>query len=755
MLLLGRRASREHPFWSAPRALAVSALIVGALGVTVAWAGPASASGGVTLYVNSAGSDTGNDCTQLLTPCATVSYAVSQAATGDTIEVAGTIEDNVTVPSTISTLTISGDESPAASPAVIDGSDSGTVVTVDNGSNVTLDYMTIQNGRTAGSGGGIENDGTLTVDNSTVTNNFSTGANGAGIDSTGTLTVSNSTLSDNTANQNGGGISGESGTVTVSNTTISGNTAGSAGGGVDLGASTGLITDSTITGNSAASGGGIDNGSGSLTVIDATISSNNNYGIVGSVTTGATIVAYDTPADCQSPLTDTGYDLSSDSSCGFTAASDDENTDPHLGALADNGGPTLTQLPAPLSLEVGAIPNPTTLDSYLVCGGATDQRGLNRPFGASSCNIGAVESFAGVAPIISNLAQTTFDVGQSSSFQFTATADPGAIFTETGTLPAGVTLNRAGVLTGSPPATAVGTYPIVVTASNGVTPAPSSTQDFTLMVNMPSVFAPSNAPYDAFLDGVHNTFTFTASGTPTPTVTASLVTGRLPAWLSVAPGTGSAILSGTPPLRTKHIYVFTVKATNTAVATQTFTLTVGYAPTFTVVAATTFKVGVNRIFTIRTTGYPAATVAESGLLPDGLTFTPLANGSAEIAGIAQPGSGGVYDISLTATNALGAVTKPVVLTVDEKPTITSAASATVTHGTSFSITVQTSHAYPAVTNMTETYPLPPGVTFTYSNNGTATLAGTVTAARALPYHLQFVALTPIAHANQTFYLTVN
>ncbi len=756
LFLVVQRVVNRRPFRAAPRVLGISALIAGTLGVTVALAGPAAASGGVTLYVNSTGSDAGNDCTQPLTPCATVSYAVSQAATGDTIEVTGTIEDNVTVPSSISALTISGDETPADSPAVLDGAHAGTVVTVASGSSVTLDYLTIQNGSTAGSGGGIENQGTLTVDNTTITDNASTGANGAGIDNTGTLTVSNSTISGNVAHQNGGGISSEAGTVTVTDSTISGDSAGADGGGIDLAEGFGLVTDSTITDNTAGSGGGIDNGSGNLTVIDATIWSNSSYGIAGSATTGATIVAGDTPADCQSPLTSAGYDLSSDSSCGFTAPGDSENADPQLGALTDNGGPTLTLLPAPGSPAVAAIPNPTTLDSALVCGGATDQRGVNRPFGTSSCNIGAVESSPGYAPVISNIAQATFDTSQFSSFHFTASsAPPAAIFTETGALPAGVTLNRAGVLSGTPPASAVGTYPIVVTASNGVTPAPAGTQNFTLMVSMATVMAPSNAPADAFLDGSPNTFTFSATGNPTPLVTAALVSGKFPTWLSVTPGLGSATLSGTPPVGTKHIYDLTVKATNTAVATQAFTLTVGYAPAFLPFASTTFKVGVNRIFTIRTSGYPAATVSETGPLPNGLSFSSLAKGRAEINGIAQPGSGGVYDISLTATNALGTVTQPVVLTVDEKPAITSANSATFTHGTENSITVETSHAYPAVTNIEQTGALPAGVTFTYLGNGTGVLAGDPTAARVAPYHVRFVAITPIAKAAQSFTLTVN
>ncbi len=761
LFLLVQRVTGKHPFRAGPRALAISALMVGSVGVTVALAGPAAGSGGVTLYVNSnpTNSNAGNDCTQLLAPCATVSYAVSRAATGDTIEVAGTIDDNVNDVPTDITLTISGDEAPSDSPAVLNGGGAGTVVTVPSRSNVTLDYLTIQNGSNAGSGGGIENNGTLTLNNSTVTGNSSTGANGGGIDNTGTLTVSYSTISGNTANQNGGGISSEAGTITVSDTTISGNTADGDGGGIDLAAGPGQITDSTITANTAGSGGGIDNGSGNLTVVDATISSNSSYGIVGSnVTTAATIVAEDTPADCQSSVTSTGYDLSSDSSCGFTSTGDMENANPELGGLADNGGPTLTLLPGP-GPAVGAIPNLTTLDSFLVCGGATDQRGVNRPFAANNCNIGAVESSLGYAPTFASIDQATFDVSQPSSFQLAATAAPAAVFTATEVaLPAGVTLNRAGVLSGTLPADAVGTYSFTVTASNGTTPARSTTQIFTLTVSQPATITPTGpSDEDGFLDGSSNTLTISATGMPTPLVSATLVSGRLPTWLLVSPALGSVTLSGTPPLKTKKTYDFTVTALNAgATDTQNLTLYVGYAPSFLSAAASTFKVGTNKIFSIRTSGYPAATVTETGPLPNGLAFSSLANGRAEIDGIAQPGSGGVYDdISLTATSATGTVTQPVTLTVDEKPTITSPASTTFTHGMQNSITVETSHAYPAVTDIEQTGLLPTGVTFTSLGNGTGVLTGEPTAARIAPYHLRFVAITPIAKASQAFTLTVN
>jgi CSLREA domain-containing protein len=158
---------------------------------------------------------------------------------------------------------------------------------------VTISGMTISNGNAVGDpgvsdfGGGILNqdDGTLTVTDSTISDNTADG-DGGGIDNDGegNLTVTGSTISGNTAGRDGGGIQTDTtpGTVTVSDSTISGNTADGDGGGIannDDGTLT--ITDSTISGNTAGSGsfggegGGIfSNHDSFLTVTGSTISGN-------------------------------------------------------------------------------------------------------------------------------------------------------------------------------------------------------------------------------------------------------------------------------------------------------------------------------------------------------------------------------------------------------------------------------------------------------------------------------------------------
>jgi hypothetical protein len=100
-----------------------------------------------------------------------------------------------------------------------------------------------------------------------------------------------------------------------------------------------------------------------------------------------TIVASGTGGrDCAGTLgEDQGYNLDGDDSCGFTRATDITNTDPLLGPLANNGGPTQTMalLPGSPAIDKGG----TAANGCL----ATDQRGVTRPQGPA-CDIGAFEA---------------------------------------------------------------------------------------------------------------------------------------------------------------------------------------------------------------------------------------------------------------------------------------------------------------------------------------------------------------------------
>jgi uncharacterized repeat protein (TIGR01451 family) len=121
--------------------------------------------------------------------------------------------------------------------------------------------------------------------------------------------------------------------------------------------------------NCLEEGGGITN-LGNLTIRNSIVSNN---------------VSDNVPGNCflVKALTSLGHNLESDNSCGFSAGGDLVDTNPNLGLLADNGGPTQTHALLLPSKAINAATSCATLD----------QRGVSRPV-ASQCDIGAYEKVA-------------------------------------------------------------------------------------------------------------------------------------------------------------------------------------------------------------------------------------------------------------------------------------------------------------------------------------------------------------------------
>ncbi len=293
------------------------------------------------------------------------------------------------------------------------GADGGGIENDATGSLTVTDSTISDNSANAGchdscgaAGGGIENlaGGTIQVTDSTISGNSTNtlpGSNcisncvgaGAGIDNNGTATVDSSTVSGNMADNscdhacgpNGGGIDNEaSGTLTLHNSTVADNQAntgcnancGAFGGGL-YNVGTATVTNATISGNSVS--GGCPNG----TCGNAGADIWNN----GPLSIGATIVANSTGAgDCSltTAFTDLGSNLDDDGSCGFTTADNDlPNTPAGLdpAGLQDNGGPTLTIELQATSAAVDHVP-------AVQCP-PTDQRGSPR---IPPCDIGAYDT---------------------------------------------------------------------------------------------------------------------------------------------------------------------------------------------------------------------------------------------------------------------------------------------------------------------------------------------------------------------------
>ena len=293
----------------------------------------------------------------------------------------------------------------------INGNGSVQIFNVATNVTVFLNSLTITNGYSTNDGGGILNDGTLTLTNCTLLGNsapyvgLGVGGLGGGIYNIGTLTLNQCTLSGNSAGS-GGGIADDYGTLTMIQCTLSGNSA-TLGGGISDYVDKLTLNQCTLSGNSATdSGGGIfNNYEGALTLNQCTLSGNNYDGIcyyrAGTVTMTNTIVAGNWDDDIDTyiyyPITLTygGSNLvQSVYNFGGTITGPAPLTNaPDLAPLGNYGGPTQTMPPLPGSPAIDAGSNDATNDF------ATDQRGLPR-FVGPQVDIGAVEFQA--SPVVTN-----------------------------------------------------------------------------------------------------------------------------------------------------------------------------------------------------------------------------------------------------------------------------------------------------------------------------------------------------------------
>ncbi|MGC4013569.1 MAG: putative Ig domain-containing protein, partial [Luteolibacter sp.] len=309
---------------------------------------------------------------------------------------------------------------------------------------------------------------------------------------------------------------------------------------------------------------------------------------------------------------------------------------------------------------------------------------------------------------------------------------------------------------GTPAAAAGGSYPLTITANNGITP--NASQSFTLVVNQAPAITSGNST--TFTVGTAGSFSVTTTGFPNAALSK---TGSLPSGVTfVDNGNGTATLAGTPAAATGGSYPFTITASNSTVpnATQSFTLTVNQAPAITSVNATTFTTGSAGLFTVTTTGFPSGAtmvISESGLLPGGVSFVDNGNGTATLSGSPGATTGGSYPITIGASNGVGtAASQSFTLTVNQAPAITSANTTTFTATVAGSFTVTTT-GFPSGATMviSESGSLPGGVTFVDNGNGTATLSGTPSNISAGNYPLTITANNGVGtQASQSFSLVV-
>jgi hypothetical protein len=301
--------------------------------------------------------------------------------------------------------------------SIATGSAAGSGGGISNEGSLTLHATQVRSNLATRNAGGIENIGTAVLTNSSVIDNTTADGHGGGISNEGELTLVDGTLSGNTATEDGGGGLYNAGRVTISGSTIGGNSGTEHGGGLyNASSGSAMLTNSTVSSNGAADmGGGIFNLGGAVSLTHVTITLNradsnaDEYGVGGGIFNGllddvsGTIVLKNTilagnrdttgdGPDCWGAISSLGHNLIQNTfDCVFSGDSADDivGEDARLGALANNNGPTLTHALLDGSPAIDAVPLGACVD---VAGNliSTDQRGLRRPSG-TACDTGAYE----------------------------------------------------------------------------------------------------------------------------------------------------------------------------------------------------------------------------------------------------------------------------------------------------------------------------------------------------------------------------
>ena len=293
---------------------------------------------------------------------------------------------------------------------------------------LTVDHSVIENNTSSGNGAGIFNDGigaNAEVINSRITENQAEVA-GGGVFNNGLMTITASTLDNNRA-RSGGGIDHSSTDLSLINVTLSNNQAKDNGGGL-YNRGDAVLTNITLSGNTAdgpSTGGNIFNDTAQLAVRNTIVANSeidgNCFNSDGFIHSG-------------------GHNLDSGNSCEFSDPSDLVDTHPQLGPLENNGGPTPTHALLEISPAID-------MGDDALCP-ISDQRGVPRPQGIA-CDIGAYEflpdSVADLA-IQKSASPNPVEVGATLTYTISIVnngPDPAVSVSVMDILPAGVTFQSA------------------------------------------------------------------------------------------------------------------------------------------------------------------------------------------------------------------------------------------------------------------------------------------------------------------------
>jgi len=383
--------------------------------------------------------------------------------------------------------------------------------------------------------------------------------------------------------------------------------------------------------------------------------------------------------------------------------------------------------PYTFTVTAGALPGGLTLDGNGVLSGTPTASGnfsftvtamdANGELGTKNYNLTIAPPFIAVSP--ETLSGATAGMAYSAAISATGGVGPYDFAVTAGALPAGLTLDGAGALSGTP--TEAGSFNVTVTATDANNQTGS--RSYVLAVAVPNLnLTPASLP-----DGVAGTAysqTVTASGGVAP-YSYAVTAGALPPGLTLS---GAGTLSGTPTANgTFNITITATDSTDGTAATvsATYALVIG-TPTLTMTPPSlpAGTAGTAYSQTISASGgvAPYSYAVTAGALPPGLTLS----GAGLLSGTTT--QSGTFNITITATDSTGGTAATVSANyalVVATPTLTMTPSS-LPAGTveaAYSQTLSASGGVAPYSYAVTAGSLPPGLTLAADG----TLAGTPTA----------------------------
>ena len=308
--------------------------------------------------------------------------------------------------------------------------------------------------------------------------------------------------------------------------------------------------------------------------------------------------------------------------------------------------PVSGSLPAGLSFSAAGLitGTPTTAGNYPFTVKVTDSAS-NTATGAFSITVDAAlkVTLSTLPTGVATALYTSTTLGATGGISpYTWTTTP-----VSGSLPPGLSLSAAGMISGTP--TTAGTYPFTVKVTDSASDA--ATGAFSITVNSGLTVTTASLP-TGVANAAYSTTLSVAGGVSPYTWTTTPVSGSFPAGLSLST---AGVLSGTPT--TPGTYPFTVKVTDSASTTATGALTITINGPLTVTLATLPTAVATVAYTSTTLGatggispYTWTTTPVSGSLPPGLNFSA----AGVISG--TPTTAGPYPFTLKVTDSAGDTT---------------------------------------------------------------------------------------------------